>query len=156
MEAHTFAEDKAKFDAAGATIIGVSADSIARLDAFSSDPNYCAGKFPVASDPDHKIATSYDLTAASGKPGMKDVRGAEIGHDFIERVTFVIGKERQDRRHAFQQGRQDLARSACGTGLSDRAEAPLQIGRGSTPLIEKVAVFVGKVRLGRRNVKGDT
>jgi len=24
---------------------------------------------------------------------MKDVRGAEIGHDFIERVTFVIGKD---------------------------------------------------------------
>ena len=93
LEAHTFAENKDKFDAAGATIIGVSADSIARLDAFSSDPNYCAGKFPVASDPDHKIATSYDLTAASGKPGMKDVRGAEIGHDFIERVTFVIGKD---------------------------------------------------------------
>lgn len=93
LEAHTFAENKDKFDAAGATIIGVSADSIARLDAFSSDPNYCAGKFPVASDPDHKIATSYDLTAASGKPGMKDVRGADIGHDFIERVTFVIGKD---------------------------------------------------------------
>ena len=25
--------------------------------------------------------------------GMKDVRGAEIGHDFIERVTYVIGKD---------------------------------------------------------------
>jgi len=24
---------------------------------------------------------------------MKDVRGAEIDHDFIERVTFVIGKD---------------------------------------------------------------
>lgn len=93
LEAHTFAEDKDKFDAAGATIIGVSADSIDRLNAFSSDPNYCAGKFPVASDADHKIATSYNLTAANGKPGMKDVRGEEIGHDFIERVTFVIGKD---------------------------------------------------------------
>ena len=50
LEAHTFAEQKDKFDAAGATIIGVSADSIERLDAFSSDPEYCAGKFPVASD----------------------------------------------------------------------------------------------------------
>lgn len=93
LEAHTFAENKSKFEAAGATIIGVSADSIARLDAFSSDPNYCAGEFPVASDPDHKIATSYGLTAASGRPGMKDVRGDEINHDFIERVTFVIGKD---------------------------------------------------------------
>jgi peroxiredoxin len=93
LEAHTFAQQKDKFDAAGATIIGVSADSIARLDVFSADPEYCAGKFPVASDETHKIATSYDLTANSGKPGMKDVRGNEIGHDFIERVTFVIGKD---------------------------------------------------------------
>jgi peroxiredoxin Q/BCP len=93
LEAHTFAEEKEKFDAAGATIIGVSADSIARLDMFSADPDYCAGKFPVASDPDRKIATSYNLTAGSPKAGMKDVRGADIDHDFIERVTFVIGKD---------------------------------------------------------------
>src|SRR6201987_3365966 len=63
LEAHTFAENKDKFDAAGATIIGVSADSIERLNAFSADPDYCAGKFPVASDPGHKIADSYHLTA---------------------------------------------------------------------------------------------
>src|ERR1700683_1292593 len=95
LEAHTFATMKDKFDAAGATIIGVSADSIARLDQFSADPDYCAGKFPVASDPDRKIATSYNLTAGSPKAGMKDVRGADIDHDFIERVTFVIGKDRK-------------------------------------------------------------
>jgi peroxiredoxin len=93
LEAHKFAQEKEKFDAAGATVIGVSADSIARLDAFSADPDYCAGKFPVASDEARKIATSYDLTANSSKPGMTDVRGAEIGHDFIERVTFVMGKD---------------------------------------------------------------
>ena len=51
LEAHTFAELKDKFTAAGATIIGVSADDIQRLNSFSSDSNYCAGKFPVASDP---------------------------------------------------------------------------------------------------------
>ena len=61
LEAHTFAQEKDKFDAAGATIIGVSADSIERLDAFSADPDYCAGKFPVASDPDRKIANSNTL-----------------------------------------------------------------------------------------------
>jgi len=93
LEAHTFAQEKDKFDAAGATIIGVSADSIARLDLFSADPDYCAGKFPVASDADHKIADSYNLKAMSLKSGMKDVRGVEIDHDFIERVTFVIGKD---------------------------------------------------------------
>lgn len=93
LEAHTFAQEKDKFDAAGATIIGVSADSIGRLDAFSADPNYCAGRFPVASDSDGKIARSYDLTVSGSKPGIKDVRGVEIGHGFIERVTYVIGKD---------------------------------------------------------------
>src|SRR3984885_14679501 len=92
LEAHTFAQEKDKFDAAGATIIGVSADSIKRLDAFSADPDYCAGKFPVASDADGKIAKSYNLTANSAKPGMKDVRGQALDHDFIERTTFVVGK----------------------------------------------------------------
>lgn len=93
LEAHTFAEQKDKFDAAGATIIGVSADSIARLNQFSADPNYCAGRFPVASDADHKIAMSYNLAMTAAKPGATDVRGEAIDHDFIERETFVIGKD---------------------------------------------------------------
>src|SRR3984885_1308830 len=69
-EAHAFAELKDKFTAAGATIIGVSADDIQRLNAFSSDPNYCAGKFPVASDADGKIAATYGLTMSPGKLGI--------------------------------------------------------------------------------------
>jgi thioredoxin-dependent peroxiredoxin len=93
IEAHTFAEMKEQFDAAGATIIGVSADCIERLNAFSADPDYCAGKFPVASDPKGEIATSYNLTTTAVKPGMTDVRGAAIDHDFFERETFVIGKD---------------------------------------------------------------
>jgi len=93
LEAHTFSMEKDKFDAAGASIIGVSADSIERLNQFSADPEYCAGKFPVASDADKKIATSYNLNAAALKPGALDVRGVAIDHDFIERVTFVISKD---------------------------------------------------------------
>src|SRR6202166_1494256 len=93
LEAHTFAEMKDQFDAAGATIIGVSADSIARLDSFSADPDYCAGKFPVASDANGEIAASYNLATSTPKSGMTDVRGATIDHDFIERETFVIGKD---------------------------------------------------------------
>ena len=93
IEAHTFATDKAKFDAAGATIIGVSADSLQRLNTFSSDPNYCAGKFPVASDATGKIAASYDLKMEAAQPGLTDVRGAAIDHAFIERTTFVIGRD---------------------------------------------------------------
>lgn len=93
LEAHTFAENKDKFDAAGATIIGVSADSLERLNAFSADPQYCAGKFPVASDAEGKIAASYNLNKTAVKPGQQDVRGVVIDHDFIERTTFVIGKD---------------------------------------------------------------
>src|SRR3984885_6999159 len=60
-EAHAFAEMKEKFTAAGATIIGVSGDDIQRLNTFSADPNYCAGKFAVASDAEGKIAATYGL-----------------------------------------------------------------------------------------------
>jgi len=93
LEAHTFAELKDKFTAAGATIIGVSADDIQRLNSFSSDSNYCAGKFPVASDPGGKIAATYGLTFAPPRLGMKDVRGQELTHGFIPRTTFVIDKK---------------------------------------------------------------
>jgi peroxiredoxin Q/BCP len=92
-EAHAFAELKDKFTAAGTTIIGVSADDIQRLNKFSSDPSYCAGKFPVASDADGKIAASFGLTMAAGKLGIKDVLGQDLNHGFIPRTTFVIGKD---------------------------------------------------------------
>ena len=68
------------------------ADSLDRLNQFSADPDYCAGKFPVVSDTDGKIAKSYNLTSAT-RAGAKDVRGVEINHAFIERVTYVIGKD---------------------------------------------------------------
>ncbi len=90
IEAHTFSENREKFDAAGATIIGVSRDNITRLNAFSADPQYCAGKIAVASDPDGAIASSYNLTKMDIKPGMKDSRGVEIDHDFTERTTFIV------------------------------------------------------------------
>jgi peroxiredoxin Q/BCP len=92
-EAHAFAELKDKFTAAGATIIGVSADDIKRLIAFSSDPQYCAGKFPVASDPQGEIAVKYGLTMGAPKVGIKDLSGQDLTHGFIPRTTFVIDKE---------------------------------------------------------------
>jgi len=92
-EAHAFAELKDKFTAAGTTIIGVSADDIQRLNSFSSDPQYCAGKFPVASDPRGEIAASYGLTMSAAKSGIKDLRGQDLIHGFIPRTTFVIGKD---------------------------------------------------------------
>lgn len=92
-EAHAFAEMKDKFTAAGATIIGVSGDDIQRLNTFSADPSYCAGKFAVASDTGGKIAASYGLVSNEAKAGMKDVRGMELNHVFIPRTTYVIGKD---------------------------------------------------------------
>ena len=90
LQAHTFAVNHDKFVAAGASIIGVSLDSIQRLNDFSADPNYCAGKFPTASDADGKISKAYELAVQEGKPGQKDTRGAEIGHNFVERTTFIV------------------------------------------------------------------
>jgi len=93
LEAHTFADLKDSFTAAGATIIGVSADDIGRLKSFSSDPDYCAGKFPVASDPGGEIAASYGLKLKAPQTGVKDVRGVQVTHGFIPRTTFVIDKK---------------------------------------------------------------
>lgn len=90
IQAHTFAVNQEKFAAAGVTVIGVSLDSIDRLNAFSADPDYCAGKFPVASDATGLIAKSYDLAIRQIAAGKKDTRGIEIDHDATERTTFII------------------------------------------------------------------
>jgi peroxiredoxin len=83
LEAHTFAEQSDKFAKAGITIVGVSAD----------DPQFCAGKFPIVSDADTKIAQSYNLNVTPPRAGAKDVNQVEINHAFIERVTYVVGKD---------------------------------------------------------------
>ena len=95
LQAHTFAENHDKFAAAGASVIGVSLDSISRLNEFSADPKYCAGKLPVASDEKGEIAKSYDIKITDTYKGqaiatMKDSRGNEIGHSTAERTTFVV------------------------------------------------------------------
>ncbi len=90
IQAHDFAVNRDKFAAAGASVIGVSLDSIARLNDFSADPNYCAGKVAVASDVDGKIARAFELTVREAAAGKKDTRDIEITHGFAERTTFVI------------------------------------------------------------------
>ncbi len=57
-EAHEFAEAMEKFNALGASVIGVSNDDIATLDKFSTSE--CRSKFPVAADKDQRIMTAYD------------------------------------------------------------------------------------------------
>jgi peroxiredoxin len=93
IQAHTFAENVDKFTAAGASIIGVSLDSIDRLNDFSADPQYCAGKIAVASDPTGSIAKSYNLNVGAAREGAKDTRGQDIGHGFAERTTFIVTKD---------------------------------------------------------------
>ena len=72
------------------TFLQFAMHSIARLNAFSAGPQYCAGKIAVASDPDSSIATSYGLPTMNIKPGMKDTRSVEVDHESTERTTFVV------------------------------------------------------------------
>jgi peroxiredoxin Q/BCP len=90
IQAHEFAENMEAFNEAGATVIGVSLDSIERLNDFSVDPAYCAGKLAVASDASGTIARSYDLTVRDRREGAEDTRGVTIDHGFAERMTFIL------------------------------------------------------------------
>lgn len=90
IQAHAFASNVEKFAAAGATIVGVSLDSITRLNDFSADPQYCAGKIPVASDADGQVARAFDLSVTEIPAGRKDTRGVEIDHGRTDRTTFVV------------------------------------------------------------------
>jgi len=98
LQAHTFAENHDKFAAAGASVVGVSLDNIARLNEFSADPQYCAGKLPVASDENGAIAKSYGVNVTDTYKGqaiakMKNSRGDEIGHSTAERTTFIVATD---------------------------------------------------------------
>lgn len=90
IQARAFSENMAAFNAAKATVVGVSLDSIQRLNDFSADPEYCAGKLAVASDADGAIAKSFDVSVREGRAGMQDTRGVAIDHGFAERLTFVV------------------------------------------------------------------
>lgn len=69
VEAHEFAEATEEFNKLGATIIGVTAGNIDRINEFSVSE--CRNKFAVAADPNLAIAKSYDSTLAL-KPGWSN------------------------------------------------------------------------------------
>jgi thioredoxin-dependent peroxiredoxin len=75
VEAHDFAEATDKFKALGATVIGVSHDSIDTLNKFSVSE--CRNKFAVASDPDQKITKEYDAVLA-------------VKPEYADRTSYVI------------------------------------------------------------------
>jgi thioredoxin-dependent peroxiredoxin len=58
VEAHEFAAATEKFQALGATVIGVSHDPIEKLNRFSVSE--CRNKFAVASDADGSVMKNYD------------------------------------------------------------------------------------------------
>jgi peroxiredoxin Q/BCP len=93
VQAHEFAVNQDKFKAANATVVGVSLDSIERLNAFSADPASCGGKVPVASDVDGKTALAYEVAVREAPVGRKDQRGAPLDHGLAERLTFIVGAD---------------------------------------------------------------
>lgn len=77
-EAHAFAESVADFRAAGATVIGMSADNVADLKRFSAAE--CAGKFAVTSA-DPALLARYKVTLS-----MK-------GRTLASRTSYVIARD---------------------------------------------------------------
>ncbi|HTW36191.1 MAG TPA: peroxiredoxin [Rhizomicrobium sp.] len=78
VEAHDFADAMNKFQALGATVIGVSHDNIDKLDRFSVSE--CRSKFPVAADPDETVIKAYDAVLAQ-KP------------EYANRTSYVIAPD---------------------------------------------------------------
>jgi peroxiredoxin len=85
-EAKAFAEAVPQFRAAGAQVIGMSADAVPQLQKFSTE--HCAGKFPVASATP-ALLKQYDvLLDRAGLPRpMSDRTSYVIGRD--GKVAFV-------------------------------------------------------------------
>lgn len=71
LEAKMFADAMPQFAANGATVIGVTAGKLDKLQQISADTDKCSGKFPVAADPGAKIAKSYD-SVLMAKPDWSD------------------------------------------------------------------------------------
>lgn len=77
VEANAFAEATPAFAALGATVIGISHDSIDTLKRFSREE--CRDKFAVGSDPKARTIKAYD--AGSLMPGM------------ASRISYVVGRD---------------------------------------------------------------
>jgi len=84
MEAHAFAAAIPQFRAAGASVLGLSADDLPTLEKFSTQE--CSNAFPVATASPQTIA-AYDarLTMVGAPTGLAD------------RITYVIAPDGQNR-----------------------------------------------------------
>src|SRR5262245_15182765 len=81
-EACNFRDAFPDFNKLNAVILGVSPDSLASHDKFITKFDL---PFPLLSDPDHAIATAYDVWKQKSMYGRKYMG--------IERTTFLINKE---------------------------------------------------------------
>ena len=78
IEAHEFAEAIARYDAFGATVIGVSADDIGTLARFSVQA--CQSSFPVVSDEAQTVMKSFDAVMQT-RP------------EYANRISYVIAPD---------------------------------------------------------------
>jgi peroxiredoxin len=78
IEAHEFAEATPRFNALGATVVGMSGDSIDTLKQFSVEA--CRNKFAVAADAGGKVMRQYDAVLV----GLSDT---------ADRVSYVISPQ---------------------------------------------------------------
>lgn len=79
-EAHAFAEAIPEFRKAGATVIGMSGDTVDTLVKFSAEK--CAGQFAVASA-GPAVIKGYDV----------DLGRQLLGHDATTRTSYVIARD---------------------------------------------------------------
>jgi len=82
IEAHEFAEAAESFAAAGATLIGMSKDTIDTQRKFSTEE--CRDKFPVAADPDLSIIRAYDAVR---------IAPTASGDIVSDRISYVISPD---------------------------------------------------------------
>lgn len=68
VEAHLFAEATSEFEAAGASVIGISTDTIETQREFSKSE--CRDKFAVAADPEGAVVKAYDVAVERGSRVM--------------------------------------------------------------------------------------
>lgn len=78
IEAHDFADAIGKYAALGATVIGVSHDTIDTLNKFSVSE--CRSKFAVAADPQLAVAKQYDAIL-------------KLDPKYADRTSYVISKD---------------------------------------------------------------
>ena len=77
-EAHEFAEATPKFNALGATVVGMSNDAIATLQKFSVEA--CRDKFAVATDAGGRITRQYDAALLKG-------------FEMADRISYVVSPQ---------------------------------------------------------------